>query len=419
MNQTLLDNGMTVVTEAIDHVRSAAVGMWVGVGSRDEEVHEAGASHFLEHLLFKGTNKRTAKQIAEVLDEVGGELNAFTSKELTCFHAAVIDKDLPLAMDVLGDMLIDARNTDADFDAERQVVLEEINIHLDTPDDLVHSDLAEIVLGDHPLALETLGSMDGISGMARDTVHDYFLRTYRPANIVVAVAGNITHDAVLALVSEHLGDLGRPGGVHPERHAPTSWPSGDVRVRHRPTEQAHVAFGGRGLDMDDERRYAMRILSTLFGGGMSSRLFQEIREERGLAYTTYAYASMHTDAGMWGAYAGTTPGKVEEVLDVMTQQLEKVGDDVTADEVARAKGQLRGGTVLGLEDTGSRMNRLGKLVTHGLDILPIDEILGKIDAVTLDEVKAVAKDVLGGGRSLAVVGPFDASESERFRRWVR
>ncbi len=417
VTQTQLDNGLRVVTERIDHVRSAAVGLWVGVGSRDERPHQFGASHFLEHLLFKGTPSRSAKQIAEVLDEVGGELNAFTSKELTCFYARVIDKDLPLAMDVLGDMLANAHNAPADVESERQVVLEEINIHLDTPDDLVHSDLSEVILRDHPLALETLGSIDSITAMERDTIHDWFVEAYRPGNVVVAVAGNVDHQEVLDLVAAHVGDLGRPGGLRPTRRRPEAWGAADVKVRRRPTEQAHVALGGQGLPMDDDRRYALRVLSTLFGGGMSSRLFQEIREERGLAYTTYSYASMHTDAGMWGAYAGTTPAKVDDVLGVMADQLEKVAGDVTTDEVDRAKGQLRGSTVLGLEDSGSRMNRLGKLVTLGLPILPLDEILRRIDAVTLDDVREVAEVVLGGPRCLAVVGPFD-EDPDRFASYV-
>ena len=409
---------MRVVTESIDSVRSAAVGMWVGVGSRDEQPHEAGCSHFLEHLLFKGTTNRSAQDIAEQLDEVGGELNAFTSKEVTCFYARVIDRDLPLATDVLADMLVNATNTEQDVDGERQVVLEEINIHFDTPDDLVHSDLSELILGDHPLALETLGTYDSITSMQRDTVHEYFRSQYRPETIVVSVAGNVEHEEVVRLVDTHLGDLGRPGGSRPVRTAPAVGGQGPLGVRHRPTEQAHVAVGGPSIAMDDDRRHALRVLATLLGGGMSSRLFQEIREARGLAYTTYAYASMYTDAGQWGAYAGTTPGRVDEVLDVMLDQLDNLADTVTAAEVERAKGQLKGSTVLGLEDTDSRMSRLGKLVTLGLPILSVDEVLARVDAVTLDEVRDVCRDVLSGPRSLAIVGPFEQDGRDRFERWA-
>ncbi|MFT5223980.1 MAG: putative Zn-dependent peptidase [Glaciecola sp.] len=414
VSQTQLPSGVRIGTESIDSVRSAAVGMWIGVGSRDEAAHQAGCSHFLEHLLFKGTAARSALEIAYSLDEVGGELNAFTSKEVTCFYARVIDKDLRLATDVLGDMLVSASNTPEDFASEREVVLEEINIHLDTPDDLVHSDLSELILGEHPLALETLGSQESIRGMARDTVHEYYLEKYRPENLVVAVAGNVDHDEVVALVDEFIGDLGRPGGEAPKRSAPPIEDLGSVRVRHRPTEQVHIALGGIGMAMDDERRYAMRVLQTLLGGGMSSRLFQEIREIRGLAYTTYSYASMHTDVGQWGAYAGTTPSKLDQLLDVMIEQIDKLADSITVDEVRRAQGQLKGGTVLGLEDSGSRMNRIGKLITLGLPIISVDEILRRVDAVDLDDVRQVARDVLCAPRSLAVVGPFDESDTARF-----
>jgi len=415
---TTLPSGIRVVTEEMAGMRSAALGMWVGVGSRDELPGQQGCSHFLEHLLFKGTSKRSARDIAEALDAVGGEMNAFTSKELTCFYARTLDRDVPLAADVLGDMLREATNSDEDVEAERQVVLEEINIHFDSPDDLVHSDLAEVVLGDHTLALETLGSIESITGMARDTVHGYYLDHYRPANLVVAGAGNLDHAQVLALVDEHLGDLGRPSGAAPQRSAPVEFGQGRVHVRHRPTEQAHVAFGAPGMSMHDDRRYAFRVLHTLLGGGMSSRLFQEVREVRGLAYTTYSYSSQHVDTGYWGAYAGTNPAKVDELCDVLRSELERVAIDVTADEVDRAKGQLSGGTVMSLEDPGSRMMRLGNRVANGMDVDSVSQILARIDAVDLDAVREIAAETLGRRLNLAVVGPFDASDTDRFAQWV-
>ncbi|MFA9444708.1 M16 family metallopeptidase [Egicoccus sp. AB-alg6-2] len=412
--QTQLQSGITVVTEHMPAVRSATLGLWVGVGSRDETTEQAGCSHFLEHLLFKGTSRRSARDIAEALDAVGGEMNAFTSKELTCFYARVLDDDLPLAFDVLADMVVDARNTEADVEAERQVVLSEIDIHFDTPDDLVHSDFSEVVLDTHPLALETLGTADSITRMTRDTVDGYYRQTYRPGNLTVAAAGNVDHDRVVALAEDLLGDLHRPGGSRPQRRRPERFGEGRVHVRSRPTEQAHVVLGVPGIAHRDADRWALRVLNTLLGGGMSSRLFQEIREVRGLAYSTYSYASSYTDGGLFGAYVGTAPGKVDEALQVLREQLDTVADDVTADEVDRAKGALTGGTVLSLEDSGSRMSRLGKQIATGADFVTVDEALARIGDVTVDDVRRVAARVLRQPRDLAVVGPFGADEQDRF-----
>jgi predicted Zn-dependent peptidase len=415
---TTLPSGVTVVTEAMPSVRSVTVGMWLGVGSRDESTAEAGCSHFLEHLLFKGTRRRTARQIAETIDAIGGEMNAFTSKELTCFYARVLDDDLPVAFEVLADMLVDARNRPEDVEAERQVVLSEIDVHLDTPDDLVHTDFCETVLVGHPLALETLGSFGSITRMDRDTIHRYYLERYRPGNLVVAAAGNLEHGRVVALAEDLLGDLGRPGGARPPRRAPVHFGEGEVAIRERPTEQAHLILGVPGLAQHDDERWPLRVLDLLLGGGMSSRLFQEIREARGLAYATYSFVSAYTDAGLLGAYVGTAPGKVDEALDVLRRELDRIGDDVTADEVERAKGALTGGTVLGLEDTGSRMSRLGKQVVTGQTIVTVDEALERIAAVTVEDVARVAGRVLRRPRDLAVVGPFVGSDADRFREAV-
>jgi predicted Zn-dependent peptidase len=416
---TTLPSGVTVVTESMPSVRSATLGLWIGVGSRDESDAEAGCSHFLEHLLFKGTTRRTARDIAEELDAIGGEMNAFTSKEVTCFYARVLDRDLPVAFDVLADMIVDATNTAEDVEAERQVVLSELDIHHDTPDDLVHSDFSEVVLRDHPLALETLGTFDSITSMARDTVHGYYLDRYRPENLTVAAAGNLDHDAVVALTDQLLGDLGRPGGERMARTAPTTFGEGEVHLRQRPTEQAHVVLGVPGIGQRDDDRWALRVLNTLLGGGMSSRLFQEIREQRGLAYSTYSYAASYTDGGIVGAYVGTAPGKVDEAVDLLRQELDRVSDDVDAAEVERAKGALKGGTVLALEDTGSRMTRLGKQVATGTEIVTVDEALERISAVDLDDVRRVADRVLRQPRDLAVVGPFAPDEADRFADAVR
>lgn len=412
--QTRLPSGITVVSERLTSVRSVTLGLWVAVGSRDETSEESGCSHFLEHLLFKGTATRTAREIAESIDAVGGELNAFTSKEVTCYHARVLDRDLPLAFEVLADLLVAARNDPDDVEAERQVVLSELDIHHDTPDDLVHADFARAVLRDHPLALETLGSIESVAALDRDTIHRYYEQRYRPANLVVAAAGNVEHRRLVELTDDLLGDLGRPGGARPVRKAPTGYGSGEIRVRHRPTEQAHVVLGVPGLAQTDDDRWALRVLDTLLGGGMSSRLFQLIREERGLAYSTFSYASSYTDGGLLGAYVGTAPEHVDEVLTLLRQELDRVVGDVTDAEVARARGALKGGLVLSLEDTGSRMARLGRQVATGVEVVGVDEALRRIAAVDRDDVRRVAQRLLTQPRDLAVVGPFDPEAPERF-----
>lgn len=399
-------------------VRSVALGVWVGVGSRDEHPAEAGCSHILEHLLFKGTTRRSALDIAETIDAVGGEMNAFTSKELTCFYVRVLDRDLPVAFEVLADMIVDARNAPEDVEAERQVVLSELDIHVDSPDELVLADAAEALLGTHPLAREPLGTVDSVAGMDRDTIDDYYRTNYRPQLLTVAAAGNVDHDRVVTLVDQLLGDLGRPGGRRIPRAAPEQYLGGQVLVRHRPTEQVHVAMVCPGLTIAHEQRWPARVLDTLLGGGMSSRLFQEIRERRGLAYTTFSFEASYTDAGMFGAYVGTSPGKLDEVLGVLREELDRVARDVTAGEVERAKNALRGGTVLGLEDTGSRMSRLGSQVTNGMEIVTVDEALERVAAVGLGDVRAVAASLLAAPRSLAIVGPYDPQEAERFRSVV-
>jgi predicted Zn-dependent peptidase len=399
-------------------MRSVSLGLWFSVGSRDESVDQWGCSHFLEHTLFKGTPTRTALQIAEQLDGVGGEANAFTSREATCFYARVLDDALPIAMDVLADLVTSGSNDPADVDAERQVVLEELSILHDTPDDLAHGDLAALLLDGHPLGRETLGDPDSISTMTRDTIHDYYLAHYRPGNLVVVAAGNVDHEALERLVDDRLGDLGRPGGATAvRRSAPDGLSTGVVRVRHRPTEQAHVVVGGAGVPFGHPLRPALRVASTLLGGGMSSRLFQQIREVRGLAYSTYAWADVYSDVGLTGAYVGTTPTKVDLACRVMIDEIERLAGDLGDDEVERTIASLIGAVVLALEDTGSRMTRLGQLACAGQDLYGVDEAVARIERVTADEVRQVAADVLAAPRSVAVVGPFD-EDPDRFAAYA-
>jgi predicted Zn-dependent peptidase len=413
VHRTTLPGGLRVVTEAMPGSRSAAVGVWVGVGSRDEAPSLAGASHFLEHLLFKGTHNRTGLEIARAMDAVGGEFNAFTTKEATCYHATVLDRDLPLAVTLVSDIVLDATITAADVAVERTVVLEEIAIRDDDPSDLVHDEFSTALLGDTPLGRPVLGTTGSIEALTRTQIAGYYHRRYRPEQMVVAAAGNVDHKEVVRLVrAAFRGRLERGTAPAPSRAAPTAAgydPSQSVRIIEDDTEQANILLGMYGLDNQDERRFALGVLSSALGGGMSSRLFQEIREKRGLAYSTYSFASHHAGAGVFGLYAGCHPSKAEQVLDLMRAQLAQVATGgFDADEIERGKGQMRGGLVLGLEDSAARMSRIGKSELTFGSVLEVDELLRRVDAVTPAHVAALAEELLSRPRCLTIVGPFGA-----------
>jgi predicted Zn-dependent peptidase len=431
--RTELPGGLRVLTERMPAVRSVTLGIWAGVGSRDETPRLAGASHYLEHLLFKGTKRRTARDIAEAMDAVGGETNAFTSKEYTCFYARTLDRDLPLAADILVDMLRSSRMASADVDAERTVILEEIGMHNDAPDDVVHDLFAEALFGGHPLGRPVLGTVDSITNMQRDAIVRYWRRHYVPGNLVVAAAGSLEHDRVVELVAEAFGEAGAGEPIGPDRglsgrgrgrrRAAGSGSEafgpregrreprvhGGVAVRRKPTEQAHVVLGTRGLSRSDPRRFALGVLNVAFGGGVSSRLFQEVREKRGLVYSIYSYAAQYTETGSFSVYAGAAPKRIHDVLAIIRDELERVvADGLTEAELERGKGHLEGSLVLGMEDTSGRMTRLGKSELTFGEILSVDEVIRRVDAVTDADVRAVAKEVLGTGpRALALIGPFD------------
>ncbi len=412
VRRTVLPGGLRVITEAMPGVRSVAFGLWVGVGSRDETPRLSGASHYLEHLLFKGTRRRDALEISAALDAVGGELNAFTAKEYTCFYARVLDDDLPLALDVVCDMVTSSLLTSGDVEAERGVILEEIAMHDDEPADAVHEAFSLTVHGNTALGRPVIGTVDTIGDMDRRSIAGYYKRRYRAGNFVIAAAGNVDHAALVRLVKRAFTGAGALGGddtpVPPRLGGrPPSFRSG-VSVLRRPTEQANVVLGGEGIARTDERRFALGVLNGALGGGMSSRLFQEVREKRGLAYSVYSFAANYADTGVVGVYAGCQPQKVDDVLSICREQLAGVAErGITDDELIRGKGQLRGALVLGLEDTGSRMSRLGKSELLYGELLGVDEVLRCIDAVTPDDVRAIAADVLGGPLALSVIGPFD------------
>ena len=413
VQRTVLPGGLRVITEALPSVRSAALGIWAGVGSRDEGPQHAGATHYLEHLLFKGTARRSALEISAAMDAVGGELNAFTAKEYTCYYARVLDADLPLAIDVLSDMVTGSLIEPKDVDAERGVILEEIAMNEDDPADLVHEAFSAQLFGDTPLGRPILGTVDSINEISRDRIAEHYRARYTPDALVVAAAGNLSHEGVVSLLQAAFGPVlaesaasplaPRLGGTEADSAVGTG-----VRLLSRPVEQANLVLGCAGLARNDSRRFALGVLNAALGGGMSSRLFQEVREKRGLAYSVYSFSSQHAECGQWGVYAGCLPAKADEVLAICQDEIAKVIEGgLTEEELARGKGQLRGSIVLGLEDPSSRMSRLGKseLVYPALEL--VDQILAEIEAVTHDDVKSVAAEVLGQPKALAVVGPFD------------
>ena len=411
VRRTVLPSGLRIVTEEVPSVRSAAIGIWVNVGSRDETPAVAGASHFLEHLLFKGTTRRNALEISATIEAVGGEMNAFTSKEYTCFYARVIDTDLPMAIDVVSDLITSSIVSALDVDAERKVVLEEIAMRDDDPSDLVHDLYAETYYGDTQLGRPILGTIKSIKEMTRGSVFNYYKKKYLPQDLVVAVAGNIKHKRVVAMVEEALSrdnflDVKGAPQIRPNTAVKTK-PMHTVGLLTRKTEQAHMFYGMEGVARSDERRFAMGVLASALGGGMSSRLFQEIREKRGLAYSVYAYAQQFAGSGQIGFYAGCNPTKAIEVVEIIREVLADVADNgMSHEEIERAKGAVRGSLVLSQEDSGSRMSRIGKNeIVYG-QVMGFDDILKAISRVNSTDVREIASEYLTKSPTLALVGPF-------------
>ncbi len=400
---TRLPNGLRVVTESMPAARSVTLGVWVGVGARDESDSLHGASHFLEHLLFKGTNQRSAVELARSVDAVGGEMNAFTSKEHTAYYLRVPAEQLAFGLELMGDVLTSPRLDTSDVDGERQVILEELMLSEDEAEERVDVLCQEGLFPGHPLGREVLGSHQSISALSRDDIAGFFEHWYRPADLVLALAGDLEHDEVVASAATWF--VGTDGGARPARKAPDA-ATEPRAVLHRPNEQAHLAIGWRSVPADHPDRYAVTVLNHAFGGGMSSRLFQEIREKRGLAYSVGSYAARYTDAGCVVAYVGTAPARLAQVRALVDAEVERVAaDGITDEELATASGYLAGSLQLSLEDTASRMVRLGSDLLQHDRVVELDEHLAAIRAVTVEDVARVAVDVFRGPCSVAAVGP--------------
>ncbi|WP_125611122.1 M16 family metallopeptidase [Specibacter cremeus] len=418
VRRSVLPGGVRVLTESMPGQRSAAIGFWVGVGSRDEAGGQHGSTHFLEHLLFKGTSRRTALQIASAFDEVGGESNAATAKESTCYYARVLDTDLPMAIDVIADMVTSAVLDPDELEQERDVILEEIAMDGDDPTDVAHEKFVAAVMGEHPLGRPIGGTPEAIRAVARGSVWEHYRRHYRPETLVITAAGGLDHDTVCRLVSDALQASGwsldadaQPVARRASAAAQITGRPG-LEVHFRQVEQANVIVGCPAINATDDRRFVMSVLNSVLGAGMSSRLFQEIREKRGLVYSTYSFAASYADAGYFGMYAGCAPAKTAQVIGLLTAELEKLAaDGITDVELAKAVGQLSGGVVLALEDTGSRMSRLGRAELVSGEFLDIDETLSRIRSVTAGQVCELARELAAAPRTVTVVGPFDEAET--------
>ncbi|MCL2766411.1 MAG: insulinase family protein [Peptococcaceae bacterium] len=408
-HKTVLDNNTHILVENVPHVRSVAVGFWVDVGSRYEVDENNGVSHFIEHLLFKGTEKRTAKQIAEALDAVGGQLNAFTTKEYTCYYARVLDEHFELAVDLLSDMLFNSKFAQEEIDRERNVIIEEIKMYEDAPDELVHDIFAGSMWQGNALGRPIIGTAEVIESITRDQILEFYHDHYKPGNLVLTVAGNIDQ----TLATDRLRQIvDSKSGQVPERSIIIPAPVRNVVCRNKDTEQVHLCVGTQGVSLEDKNYYNFQVLNTVLGGGISSRLFQEIREQRGLVYSVYSYHSSYRDTGLFCVYAGLSKQNVDEVLELVFKQIEDIRvNSVTADELQRAKDQIKGNLLLSLESVSSRMSRLGKSQLYLGRVISPDEVVEKLNKVSLADIQELAKSMLSPDKfSMATIGPWNDSD---------
>lgn len=401
-----LPNGIRVVTEEIPHVRSVSIGLWVGVGSRDETDENSGIAHFIEHMMFKGTKNRSAKQIAEELDAIGGQLNAFTAKEYTCYYAKTLDEHFPKSLDLLADMFFNSLYDPQEIDKERNVIIEEINMYEDAPDELIHDLFASTLWNNHPLGRSIIGTREVVEKINRADIISFLKTFYTPDQLVIAVAGNVKHDRVMELITP-LFD--RMEGKSTARNYAKPVPVYQVATKKKDTEQVHLCIGVPGLPLDHEQIYSLYVLNSILGGGISSRLFQEIREERGLAYSVYSYHNSYKDAGLFSIYTGLSLKNIGPVVELISRELKQIkAGKVTEEEVFRAKEQLKGSLYLGLENVSNRMSRIGKSELCLGRIITPEEAVEKINRVGIKDVQLLAEQLFASDKMvLTSIGPMD------------
>ncbi len=414
--KSVLPNGIRIVSEAIPYVKSITLGIWLGTGSRSEGPHNHGISHFIEHMVFKGTHKRSAKDIAETVDEVGGQINAFTGKEHTCYYIKVLDTHLELALDVLSDMLLSSKFTEEDINKEREVVLEEVHMYEDTPDELVHDLHLNHVWSGHALGRNILGTIPAIEKFNSTLIREYYGQFYTPDNIVIAAAGNLTHERLEELSERYFGKM-QGKKAQGTLVGPTLLPV--HTIQQKTIEQVHLCLGTSSVPQSSPDIYTLHILNNILGGGISSRLFQSIREEKGLAYSIYSYQTNYSDGGLFTVYAGTRPTNTAQVMELIWKNITELKTKgITAHELRKTKEQLKGGLLLGLESSSSRMSRVGKMeITLG-KYITLDEVVAKIDKVSLEDLEHIGKSLFAENNvSFTALGPVTEeaiNESKRF-----
>jgi predicted Zn-dependent peptidase len=389
-HKTVLENGVRILSEKMEHLRSVSLGIWVGAGSRDEMERENGISHFVEHMVFKGTRERSSLEIAKELDAIGGLSNAFTGKEHTCYHSKVLDKHLPPLAEILSDIFLHSIFNPQDMDRERQVILQEINMMEDTPEDRIHVLLNRLCWIDHPLGMCVLGTDETVSNIKKETILNYMKRFYTPTRIIITAAGNIDHDVLVAQFQPLFESI-ESGDEDPPRSIPRV--HSDISCYWKDLEQVHICLGGKAPNLSSDLRFAGAVLNTILGGNMSSRLFQEIREKRGLAYSLYSFLSAYMDTGLMGVYVGTEPSQVNHVLEIVNREIRNIRDgDVSKSDLTAAREHLMGGVLLGAESTDLRMMRLAKNDYVFGRYVSYDELVAKLEEVTVDEIVAVAEN---------------------------
>ncbi|HEX3028656.1 MAG TPA: pitrilysin family protein [Clostridia bacterium] len=402
--KTVLKNGLRIVSEKIPHVRSVSVGIWIGTGSRDENLENNGISHFIEHMMFKGTEKRSAKDIAESIDNIGGQLNAFTGKECTCYYTKTLDTHLDISFDVLSDMLFNSKFSAKDIDIERKVILEEIGMYQDNPEELVHDVLIESAWDGNSLGYSILGTQNSLDKIDRKIIKSYIKNNYTPKNTVISVAGNFEDEKLIELVNKYFGNWKAEELASTEFDQAIFLPN--VNIKEKETEQVHMCFGFNGIEHGNNKLYSLLAVNNIFGGGMSSRLFQEIREKKGLVYSIYSYPSSYKNAGLFTIYAGMNPLHVNKVINLVEQEIKKLKESgIAKEELEKSKEQLKGNYILGLESTSSRMNSIGKSELMLGKIFSPEENLKKISDVSLESVEEVIDNIFKEGKmSFAAVG---------------